>query len=278
MHRVYRQGGAWYLEGSDGWRQPAPATVAALWSGAMPVADFLKQPHPACAAPAGDRFDAPVLDHELWAAGVTYSRSRAARISESTTASVYDRVYDAPRPQIFFKGAPGKAVGHGGAVAVRHDSKWTVPEPELVLVADAAGRLVGFTLGDDVTARDIEGVNPLYQPQAKSYQGSCALGPCVVLAVPGIDPLAWTMSMTIERGGAVLFTGSTEFSRIKRPLAELVGTLYACQSFPGGTVLLTGTDVVPPDEVALEAGDVVRIACPAVGELVTEVRRHASPA
>jgi 2-dehydro-3-deoxy-D-arabinonate dehydratase len=218
-----------------------------------------------------ERADAPLLapiepTHEVWACGVTYLRSREAREAESTVRDVYARVYDAERPELFFKSVGSRAVGHGAKIRVRGDSGWNVPEPELTLVANAKGEIAGYTVGDDVSSRDIEGENPLYLPQAKVYDGACALGPGILLR--GADTLAdLPIVLTLSRNGSVVFTGETRTSQIKRPLPELVAYLYRESQFPGGAFLMTGTGIVPPMEFSLQRGDDVRIA---IGELVLD--------
>ncbi len=212
---------------------------------------------------------APVGAQEVWAAGVTYYRSRTARMEESREAgggSFYDRVYDAPRPELFFKAAPWRVRGPGEPVRVRRDSRWSVPEPELALFIDARGAVIGFTIGNDMSARDVEGENPLYLPQAKIYDGACALGPAL-LVHDGPLPVQTSVSMRIERDGATAFEGSTTLSQLRRTPAELAAWLYRETSFPHGCVLLTGTGVVPPDDFTLRSGDVVRIEIPPIGVL-----------
>jgi 2-dehydro-3-deoxy-D-arabinonate dehydratase len=215
----------------------------------------------------------PVAGQEVWAAGVTYLRSRTARMEESKVAgggSFYDRVYEAERPELFFKAAAWRVVGHGGTVRIRRDSRWNVPEPELALLVDPAGRIVGYTIGNDMSSRDIEGENPLYLPQAKVYDGSCALGPCILLS-DGPLPPSTAISMEIRRGGDAVFEGSTTLDRMKRSPAELVEYLYRETAFPHGAVLLTGTGVVPPDDFTLAPGDEIRISIDAIGTLVNRV-------
>ena len=217
---------------------------------------------------------APVGHQEIWAAGVTYLRSRAARMAESQDAGggdFYDRVYTAERPELFFKAQGAKVVGPGGTVRLRSDATWSVPEPEMALVVNPRGKIVGTTIGNDMSSRDIEGQNPLYLPQAKVYDGSCALGPGILL---GETPLAaeTRIRLTIERGEAGAFAGETTLAQMKRTPEELVRFLYRDQTFPVGAVLLTGTGIVPPDSFTLEAGDVVRIAIDGIGELVNPVR------
>lgn len=212
---------------------------------------------------------APIDDQEVWAAGVTYYRSRDARMAESKEAgggSFYDRVYAAERPELFFKAAGWRVIGPGGVVRVRSDAKWSVPEPELTLVINPSGSIVGYTIGNDMSSRDIEGENPLYLPQAKVYDGSCALGPAILLAE---EPLAKTtgIEIRIERDGAVAFTGSTTLAELKREPKQLVDYLFRDQSFPRGVYLMTGTGVVPNDEFTLRSGDVITIIIGGIGTL-----------
>lgn len=216
---------------------------------------------------------APVDTQEVWAAGVTYLRSKSARMEESDfSATAYDRVYDAPRPEIFFKSMPAKVSGPKGPIGIRSDARWNVPEPELVLVLNGCGAVVGYTIGNDMSSRDIEGENLLYLPQAKMYQHSCALGPCITVGVSEAEARGWTISVSIERAGAAVFSGSTEVSKIKRSFDELSQWLFRSQEFPTGAMLLTGTGVVPPNEFTLAAGDVVRIRVSGIGELVNTVK------
>lgn len=215
---------------------------------------------------------APVGSQEVWAAGVTYHRSRKARMAESKEAGggdFYDRVYSAERPELFFKGAGWRVVGPGGAVRIRSDAKWSVPEPELTLVINAAGKIAGYTIGNDMSSRDIEGENPLYLPQAKVYDGSCALGPCVLLAPPPLTENA--IRLEIARGGRTLYSGSTSLSALKRDPRQLVEFLFREQSFPRGVLLMTGTGIVPGDDFTLQHGDGIRIAIEGIGELENRV-------
>jgi 2-dehydro-3-deoxy-D-arabinonate dehydratase len=226
---------------------------------------------PALAVPDQVVLDTPIDAQEVWAAGVTYLRSKTARESESTGAArFYDLVYTAPRPELFFKATARRVVGPGSAVRARADSRWSVPEPELALVISPAGRIVGYTLGNDMSARDIEGENPLYLPQAKLYRQSCAIGPAVVLT-DRIDPAAITLSMTIRRDGATAFSGATPFTRFVRKPEELVDWLFRDNEFPDGVILLTGTGIVPPDDFTLRPGDEIEISEPGVGTLVNPV-------
>jgi 2-dehydro-3-deoxy-D-arabinonate dehydratase len=210
---------------------------------------------------------APLRPTETWAAGVTYERSRVARVEESQVEDVYSLVYDAERPELFLKDAGGRrTAGPGEAIGVRADSRWTVPEPELALVLGEGGALLGATIGNDVTARDIEGANPLYLPQAKLYAAACALGPAILLPDDWESPFAIELRITSAEGGTV-YEGATSTERMKRSLEELVYFLGRDNPLPPGTVLLTGTGLVPPDEVALAPGQRVEIRIPGIGIL-----------
>lgn len=218
------------------------------------------------------RLLAPIDEHEVWAAGVTYKRSEEARKRESVGAArFYDLVYTAPRPELFFKAPCYRVVGPGQPVHIRRDSRWSVPEPELALLISPALKLVGYTIGNDMSARDIEGENPLYLPQAKLYDHSCALGPTVTLVDEMPRPEQTEIRMVIERGGRSVFEGTTTVAAMARPFDELIAWLGKETSFPHGVVLLTGTGIVPPDDFTLAAGDVVRIAIAGIGELVNPV-------
>ncbi|HEY4302032.1 MAG TPA: fumarylacetoacetate hydrolase family protein [Candidatus Didemnitutus sp.] len=218
--------------------------------------------------PASVRYCAPVEQQEVWAAGVTYLRSKAARMEESDfSATAYDRVYSAPRPEIFFKSVASKVVTTGDAVGIRRDARWSVPEPELALVLNSSGRLVGCTAANDMSSRDIEGENLLYLPQAKIYERSCALGPWITLGISEETVRQWRIRVRIQRGHETVFSGDTAVSQIKRTFAELAGYLFRSQKFPHGAVLLTGTGVVPPDDFTLLEGDVVEIEIDGIGIL-----------
>jgi len=213
----------------------------------------------------------PVGTQEVWAAGVTYFRSRVARMEESEQGgNFYDRVYRAERPELFMKCLPWKVVGTGAMVAIRRDAQWSVPEPELVLVVNPEGKIVGYTIGNDMSSRDIEGENPLYLPQAKIYDGSCAMGPGILLRR---DPLpeATRIRLTIERGNSTAFDGETTLKEMKRRPEELVEFLYRDQTFGSGCFLFTGTGVVPPDSFTLKTGDTIRIGIDGIGMLVNRV-------
>lgn len=217
------------------------------------------------------RLLAPVEEQEVWAAGVTYLRSKKARMEESDfSASAYDKVYEAARPEIFFKSLGEKVSGPGGPIGIRQDAKWNVPEPELALVINSRRELVGFTIGNDMSSRDIEGENLLYLPQAKIYKHSCALGPCILIGDEDQARL-WTISVAIKRNGETVFSGETKISQIKRHFSNLIEYLFRSQEFPDGVILLTGTGVVPGDDFTLQAQDQVTISIPAIGELTNNV-------
>jgi 2-dehydro-3-deoxy-D-arabinonate dehydratase len=215
---------------------------------------------------------APVLYHqEIWAAGVTYESSKFARMSESEAGGdFYARVYTADRPELFFKATASRAVGHRDTVNIRSDATWSVPEPELAVVANARGRILGYTIGNDMSSRDIEGANPLYLPQAKIYTRSCALGPWIV-PEESIDPRNVAITLTIERDGQTAFEGTTSTSRMKRSPEELIDWLFRDNEFPHGVILLTGTGVIPPDNFTLAAGDNISIQIEGIGVLQNRV-------
>lgn len=223
--------------------------------------------------PALDTLVAPIQSQEVWAAGVTYYRSRDARMEESKSAGggdFYDRVYSADRPELFFKATGHRVVGPNGKVAIRDDASWSVPEPELTLVVSTSGKIIGYTIGNDMSSRDIEGENPLYLPQAKVYDRSCALGPCILVTSEPL-PAATEIQLEILRGGQREFSGSTTLESLKRQPTELVQYLYRNNSFPHGCFLLTGTGIVPPDAFTLEVGDEIRITIAPIGTLTNQV-------
>ena len=212
---------------------------------------------------------APIASQEVWAAGVTYYRSRSARIEESSDAgggSFYDRVYQAVRPELFFKATGPRVIAPGGNVRIRADAKWSVPEPELTLVIGPGSDILGYTIGNDMSSRDIEGENPLYLPQAKMYDGSCAIGPCVLLAHEVPSPET-NISMTVTRGQHEAFSGTTTLVELKRKPKELVDFLFLEMSFPQGVYLMTGTGIIPPNEFTLAEGDKIRISIDGIGTL-----------
>jgi 2-dehydro-3-deoxy-D-arabinonate dehydratase len=215
---------------------------------------------------------APIDDQEVWGAGVTYERSKVAREQESDRAATfYDLVYRADRPELFFKATRSRVVGPGQAIRVRRDSAWCVPEPELALVLSPALELKGITIGNDVSARDIEGENPMYLPQAKVYDACCALGPAITLATAMPPAASIAIRMEIERDGGVIFEGETSIARMARRFDELIDWLGRDNVFPTGAFLLTGTGIVPPDDFSLIPGDLVRITIDGVGVLVNPV-------
>jgi len=212
----------------------------------------------------------PVEPAEVWCAGVTYERSRDARVEESTVRDVYTLVYEAERPELFLKDAGcRRTVGPGSPIGVRSDSSWNVPEPEIGVVLDGNGGLLGVTIGNDVSSRDIEGANPLYLPQAKVYAGACALGPALLSPIPD-EPLEIGMRI-VDETGSELFSGATSTARMKRSFGELVEFLRRDNPVPPGSVLLTGTGLVPPDDFTLEPGHVVEIEVPGIGTLANPV-------
>jgi 2-dehydro-3-deoxy-D-arabinonate dehydratase len=216
---------------------------------------------------------APIGTQEVWAAGVTYYRSRDARIQESKSSGggdFYDRVYGADRPELFFKASPHRVAGPNSKVAIRDDATWSVPEPELALLVTPRGRIVGYTIGNDMSSRDIEGENPLYLPQAKVYDRSCALGPGILVSDSPL-PRSTEIQLEIRRGGEPEFSGSTSLESMKRDPASLVEFLYRNNSFPNGCFLLTGTGIVPPDSFTLKTNDEIRITITGIGTLVNHV-------
>src|SRR5690606_25975076 len=262
---------------ADGCCRRAPESIGfdAIFTSSEPSRLVLGAVASAPQVPAPDESSlrAPIESQEVWAAGVTYLRSRTARMEEAKSAGggdFYDRVYEAERPEIFFKATPHRVVGPRAQVRIRSDSKWNVPEPELTLAINAAGRIFGFSIGNDMSSRDIEGENPLYLPQAKTYSGSAALGPCLVLTdeLPASET---EIAIEIVRRGDVVFSGSTDIGQMKRPLPMLAEYLYRDNAFPRGAWLMTGTGIVPPDEFTLEHGDEIRITIDPVGTLTNTV-------
>jgi 2-dehydro-3-deoxy-D-arabinonate dehydratase len=220
-------------------------------------------------APAENALHAPIGAQEVWAAGVTYLRSRTARVEEAQAAGggdFYDRVYDAARPEVFFKATPHRVVGPGGAMHLRRDSRWIVPEPELVLVITSRGTVIGYTVGNDLSCRDIEGENPLYLPQAKTFDRCAGLGPAILVSDTAPKPSAM-IALAIRRGDVTVVQDSTTLGQMKRTLNELVRYLFAENSHPNGVLLMTGTGIVPPDQFTLHAGDVVEITIDGIGTL-----------
>ena len=245
----------------------ASLTIDALLSGPPgALATALRGPA-AGPVPAGARIVAPIGGQEVWAAGVTYTRSLDARVLETGTPDPYERVYRAERPELFFKATPGRVRGPGEPVGIRGDSGWDVPEPELAVVADRNGHIAGYLNGNDMSSRSIEGENPLYLPQAKIYTGSCAIGPC--LATPDEVPALRSLliSLRVVRDGAEVISDTVKVADLHRRPDDLVGWLFRALDFPVGVVLLTGTAIVPPPDFTLRAGDEVVIATTGLGEL-----------
>ncbi|HUB30259.1 MAG TPA: fumarylacetoacetate hydrolase family protein [Terracidiphilus sp.] len=243
-------------------REDLPEFLPGLLEKIVPSRDF-----------AADALQAPIEHQEVWAAGVTYFRSRGARMEESKDAGggdFYDRVYSAERPELFFKSTANRTVGPGGKVRIRGDAQWSVPEPELTLVVSPKGRIVGYTIGNDMSSRDIEGENPLYLPQAKVYTGSCALGPAILIHENPL-PHATEISLEILRRDRVEFSGSVALTELKRDPRILVEYLLRDNSFPHGCFLMTGTGIVPPGSFTLAHGDTIRITIEPIGTLENQV-------
>lgn len=218
-------------------------------------------------APIGDR-------QELWACGVTYLRSKIGRQEESKTtggADFYARVYEAERPEVFFKSTPHRIVGHQGQVSIRKDSTWDVPEPELTLVVTSSGKIVGYTIGNDMSSRSIEGENPLYLPQAKTYDRCAAVGPCIYVTREALAP-STNISLLIYRDGKYIFEGNVALDQMKRSLTELVSFVYRECSFPSGCLVMTGTGIVPGQDFTLQSKDEIKISIDNIGTLVNTVR------
>ena len=270
---IYKTSNGWELDSGNG-RIAIPPQASGRLTTREDLYDYLTLLDGQ--ATAGSRDEpllAPIEDQEVWAAGVTYFRSRTARMEESEAAggmSFYDRVYSAERPELFFKSTPHRTVGPGAPVRIRQDSKWNVPEPELTLLVSPKGKIQGFTVGNDMSSRDIEGENPLYLPQAKVYDGSCALGPGILITK---DPLPPTTAIHIEirRGGASVFADGTTLAAMKRNPAELVEYLFRANTFPNGCFLLTGTGIVPPHSFTLAPGDEIAITIDGIGTLSNPV-------
>lgn len=261
------QKGNFYRTGGLGWdallaHEDVQEFLAAVVEAGAPSEEF-----------RGAKLLAPIGLQEVWAAGVTYTRSRGARMEESKDAgggNFYDRVYSAARPELFFKSTARRTVGTGGKVRIRADARWSVPEPELTLAVSPRGRIVGYTIGNDMSSRDIEGENPLYLPQAKVYDGSCALGPGILVSSDPLDP-ATEISIEILRQGRLEFSGLVALTELKRAPETLVEYLFRDNSFPNGCFLMTGTGIVPPSAFTLQSGDRIRIAIEPIGTLENEV-------
>jgi 2-dehydro-3-deoxy-D-arabinonate dehydratase len=261
------EGGSYYQVPETSWdalivHENLHAYLSSLVVGGNPTTDF-----------SAAKIEAPIGSQEVWAAGVTYYRSRSARMAESKDAGggdFYDRVYSAERPELFFKATASRVAAPGTPVRIRSDAGWSVPEPELTLVIDPRGRIIGYTIGNDMSSRDIEGENPLYLPQAKVYDRSSALGPCVLVSNEPL-PAATPIRIEIERSGHQEFSGATTLAELKRTPAVLVEYLFRENNFPAGAYLMTGTGIVPPDSFTLAGGDRVRITIDPIGTLENTV-------
>lgn len=272
MFRLYRTASGIYLE-HEGERRDASLSLDDVFRASEPVT-LLQQAWKA--APSGEirstQLLAPLGSQEVWAAGVTYYRSRTARMEESEEAGgdrFYDLVYDAERPELFFKATSRRVRGPGETVGIRSDSNWDVPEPELTLAINRDGKVFGATVGNDMSSRSIEGENPLYLPQAKVYTGSTALGPCLLVgSLPGPED---EIVLSISRDGGEVFRGATSLSQLKRSYDELAGFLFRENDFPDGAFLMTGTGIVPDHPFTLRTGDVVRISIDGIGTLENPV-------
>lgn len=236
------------------------------------LVNFLTQPDREPLSGEEIKLLAPIDQQEVWAAGVTYKRSQVARMEESEAgASHYDMVYTAARPELFFKSTASRVSGPGEPVRVRYDSNWSVPEPELTLVVSPEKKLVGFTIGNDMSARDIEGENPLYLPQAKFYNQAAGLGPCILVPEEPFDKAGTKIILTIKRGGQIVFQDETGTDQIVREFDELIGWLGRENDYPDGAMLMTGTGIVPDDDFSLEDGDEVHIEISGIGTLINPV-------
>jgi 2-dehydro-3-deoxy-D-arabinonate dehydratase len=266
---IYKTPAGWELDAGAG-RISVPAQTAGNLTTREDLYEYLgRLAAEATAGPGNPHLLAPIEEQEVWAAGVTYFRSRTARMEESHVAggeSFYDRVYNAERPELFFKSTPHRVVGPGEAVRIRRDSKWNVPEPELTLLVSPGGKILGCTVGNDMSSRDIEGENPLYLPQAKVYDRSCALGPGILISPEPLGP-STAIHIDIRRAGASVFADSTTLAEMKRRPAELVEYLYRESSFPHGCFLMTGTGIIPQNTFTLASADEIAITIDGIGKL-----------
>lgn len=277
MIKIFRGEDQFYFEKPEGLFRAAGFSFDALFQSEAPlevVARTIATAHRCDGEelPAGAWLP-PLADQEVWAAGVTYYRSRTARMEESESSGgdrFYDMVYEAERPELFFKATAARTRGHLDLVRIRADSTWDVPEPELTLAISSRGTVFGYTIGNDMSSRSIEGENPLYLPQAKVYRGSCALGPCLVVGTEAVSP-ASMISISIRRDGTGVFAGETEVAQIKRSFDELAAYLFRENEFPNGAYLMTGTGVVPGADFTLQSGDRIRITVEGIGTLENTV-------
>ena len=269
--KIYHTPSGFAVQTERRWFQPRDFSFNQLFRESAPLAWLRERLRESGQGRMSGDLRPPLEGQEVWAAGVTYHRSREARMEESQReADVYDRVYQAARPELFFKATPQRVVGHGGAVRIRADSDWNVPEAELALAINREGRIFGYSIGNDMSSRSIEGDNPLYLPQAKIYDGSCALGPCLLVADEPLLP-STEIALRITRNGAEVHRGSTRLSQMKRAPEELVEYLYRENSFPDGCYLLTGTGIVPAREFTLAVGDEIEITIEPIGMLSNRV-------
>lgn len=275
--RLYRTSAASFVQTADGFHKLSPSfQIDALFASDHPVsllADFVAKAERISGLDANVPLLAPMGSQEIWAAGVTYLRSRTARMEESKVAggdSFYDKVYHAVRPELFFKATPHRVAAPGTPVRIRGDSRWNVPEPEVTLALTSHGRIFGYTVGNDMSSRDIEGENPLYLPQAKVYDRSAAIGPCLLVTADEL-PKETRIEIDIRRGAASVFSGHTTISQIKRSFTELAEFLFRDNTFPVGCFLMTGTGIVPGDSFTLNSGDEIRITIAPIGTLMNPV-------
>jgi 2-dehydro-3-deoxy-D-arabinonate dehydratase len=271
--KLYRTANGFFAQDHERFHPVAASSWDALVSREDLYEHLNREMREAQAVAAPQVLLAPIGSQEVWAAGVTYFRSRDARMEESKSAGggdFYDRVYAAERPELFFKATAHRVVGPNEKVAIRRDASWSVPEPELALFVSPKGKITGYTVGNDMSSRDIEGVNPLYLPQAKVYDRSCALGPCLLVS-PEALPRSTEIQIEILRQGKAEFSGSTTLNELKRDPEHLVEYLYHSSSFPSGCFLLTGTGIVPSDSFTLKHGDEIRITIPPIGTLINSV-------
>jgi len=271
---LYRTASGWWIETAPGMGIAIPAANSLTTR--EDLFEYLeKVSREGPSKPLPQELLAPLEEQEVWAAGVTYFRSRAARMAESESAGggdFYDRVYSAERPELFFKTTAHRVVGSGAAVRIRRDSNWNVPEPELTLLVSPGGKILGYTVGNDMSSRDLEGANPLYLPQAKTYDKCCALGPGILITRDPL-PSSTKIDLKIRRGSETVFQSSTTLAEMKRGPEELVGFLFRESSFPKGCLLLTGTGIVPPDSFTLAVGDWVDISIDGIGVLTNPVEQ-----
>jgi 2-dehydro-3-deoxy-D-arabinonate dehydratase len=274
QHLIRLDGATYLKRGGTLGRLPDHSSLDALLALSLDeLRQFLDEDRPAAVLRAGAVIEAPIQSQEVWAAGVTYQRSLEARADEAVISDPYDRVYTAQRPELFFKATAGRVRGPGQAVFIRSDSTWDVPEPELAVICNRGLEVVGYTIGNDVSSRSIEGENPLYLPQAKVFDGCCALGPAVALAWD-YSPSDRKIELEIERNGSVVYRSETSTSAMRRSIPELLNYLGRNQRFDAGCILLTGTGIVPPSDFSLEAGDEVTIRIDGIGVLNNPIQRH----